>query len=91
MSKHTSGPWGLYHVGNRQEIWDKEGVTIAVVPVYHATPRESEANAALIAAAPDLLAALQEMVDVAQNQCPSEQEDDALRSALTAINKAGDL
>lgn len=52
---HTPGPWHVY----RDEINDEDGLTVAhavrFVPPYRA---QSDANARLLAAAPDLLEAL---------------------------------
>ncbi|KSD80016.1 hypothetical protein [Pseudomonas aeruginosa] len=61
MSKHTPGPW---HVGgpNKCTIYDKHGQRLANsfegVMATQRTDSECEANARLIAAAPDLLEAL---------------------------------
>lgn len=56
MAKHTPGPWAVVGA-NIEQI--EEGVEIATVSEYRTmTPRQA-ANARLIAAAPDLLAALQ--------------------------------
>ncbi len=57
MSKHTPGPWFCENGDNRWTIWDDEGM--ACICDVHAgiEPDPSEANARLIAAAPDLLAA----------------------------------
>lgn len=88
MSEHTPGPWKLHRTSNRQEIWDKDAVVIAVVPIYHAIPRGSKANAHLIAAAPDLLAALKEMVGAAQYFSSDGHEGYALQCALDALDKA---
>lgn len=65
MSKHTPGPWVL----RTRERW---GPTVRVGDLYvwlagivpsSERPGEHEANARLIAAAPDLLASLKEMLD----------------------------
>ena len=69
MSKHTSGPWiapiGLNSIlGTYGEIKPVNGETIAVFPAdfdkYE--PLQIEANARLIAAAPDMLTALEYIV-----------------------------
>jgi hypothetical protein len=61
MSKHTPGPWKIFGAraenGTSQEI-HAESKFIARV-FMNGNPMEREANARLIAAAPDLLAALQ--------------------------------
>jgi len=61
MSKHTPGPWVVYDDSkdgktNRIEIAAR-GKTVA--RIYHSEPEEDLPNACLIAAAPDLLEALQ--------------------------------
>ena len=69
-SKRTPGPWKL-------EVWDMEGnIVVAgqhdargVYPVAECSnkclfPGQAEANARLISAAPDLLEALQELVEL---------------------------
>jgi hypothetical protein len=60
MSKHTPGPWVVYDDSNdgktnRIEIAAR-GKTVA--RIYHSVPEEDLPNARLIAAAPDLLEAL---------------------------------
>ena len=59
MSKHTPGPW---HIGapppnGEQTIGTQQGLMVAVATTGSGVP--TEANARLIAAAPDLLSALQ--------------------------------
>ena len=66
-SKHTQGPWG-HHPGTRYCISQQPSETISNVP--HAecinldsrSKEENEANAKLIAAAPELLEALTELL-----------------------------
>ena len=92
MSNHTPGPWMVEEVTLTISAPNpKEGR--ANLPVAYCPPdtRNREANAVMIAAAPDLLAALQKMVEVAQHLRSANQEDEALRSALIAISKAEDL
>ena len=56
---HTPGPWrqGMPHGACMANIYDKKHLCIAEVGVF-GCPVEQEANARLIAAAPDLLTAL---------------------------------
>jgi hypothetical protein len=61
QTKHTPGPWHIgvrtFHAG--RDVYGPKGEPVAVADdAITATP-EAEANARLIAAAPDLLAALQ--------------------------------
>lgn len=61
MSQHTRGPW---HIGpNRLIVYAADGYAIADAKTFHLrhSPNEGEANARLIAAAPDMLATLEEM------------------------------
>lgn len=84
---HTEGPWewnnsdfcGLSGKGGSDVLLhlDYEGMHLA----YKTDPKEREANAKLIAAAPDLLKALQGLVDG-----PAKMEDYA--KARAAISKA---
>ena len=91
MSKHTPGEWIALHrkagqiVGKHFEITtlNKSGaaeLVIAIVPI------EDEANAALISAAPDLLAALETLERLAGSGCM--EDDPARRAARSAIAKA---
>jgi hypothetical protein len=88
MSKHTPGPWVFYDDSNdgktkRIEIAAR-GKTVA--RIYHSVPKEDLPNARLIAAAPDLLEALEYMV----NTCPAIDPSggDAHTRARYAIAKA---
>ena len=59
MTMHTAGEWvdrGTNCVGTRWQL------VASVYPMEHENPEEHAANMRLIAAAPDLLEALQEMV-----------------------------
>lgn len=55
MSKHTPGPWGLD--GNLIE--GPDGERVACITAYSRRTPKQKANARLIAAAPEMLAALQ--------------------------------
>ena len=62
QGKHTSGPWVVvartdYHVAR---ITDQDGEPVAFTSAMN---RQSEANAHLLAAAPDLLGELKRMVE----------------------------
>ncbi len=61
MSKHTPGPWSVWSDPEQKDqcqYIDAKGMAVA-----HVFGINREANARLIAAAPDLLEALIEMVD----------------------------
>lgn len=64
-SKHTAGPWELQHKENCDwSIHGADGYVVASIPDddEYGRPEEDPANAALITAAPDLLAALKRLV-----------------------------
>lgn len=64
-ASHTPGPWHLSRYGNfiRHIQGDQTAPNICAVDVFGGPDGEREANARLIAAAPDLLAALKGAVD----------------------------
>ena len=61
--QHTPGPWSaVSYINGKIALEDDQGLgTIALVDTVHTIkdPREQEANARLIASAPDLLAELE--------------------------------
>jgi hypothetical protein len=95
-SKHTPGPWTLSAYYPNRVIGDRNDGEGRYVADCHcnglngAEQPEDAANARLIAAAPDLLEALQGMLDVYGNDghlhAPALA---ALRAARAAIAKAG--
>lgn len=93
MSAHTPGPW--VHVENDDEYDVKHGIgsdrTVATVRTGGDMQRV-EANARLIAAAPELLEALKELVRVAVINSGRGRDEEgfaAFRAARAAIAKAG--
>jgi hypothetical protein len=68
MSKHTPGPWSVADrlVPNGRR-WVQRNHTRTLVALVYSTP-EREANARLIAAAPDLLEACNEALEFAEDQ-----------------------
>ena len=89
MSKHTPGPWYIYEDGDSPGI-EASACSIVVFGLEEddggvggRTTEEAKANARLIAAAPDLLEALQHLM-VAHG----EQLDYAFQQAQDAIAKA---
>lgn len=112
MSKHTPGPWAVQKAedclgrklddlvewvvtGNEHDLWISTGPTW---DQDHS--EESEANARLIAAAPELLEALVHMVkwhgkrelptsdSKVESLLPIDQQNDEVRLAMQAIAKA---
>jgi hypothetical protein len=86
MSKHTPGPWahenyqGVIHV-----FVDNQGGTPSVCKLIGP---DKEANARLIAAAPDLLEALSDVVKFWDSIVPTDCVNDMHIKARAAIAKA---
>jgi len=101
-TKHTKGEWKQ----NRHCVFigENEIIGVNVICRLHSgvkdyQPLEQEANAKLIAAAPDLLAALSELHDLAMDGYDShikagthseflKEDREVLKNALRAIKKA---
>lgn len=62
MSEHTPGPWFYDELVQICEV-DRPYMRVAFLPSDHERYASSKANGRLIAAAPDLLAALQEIIE----------------------------
>jgi hypothetical protein len=108
MSKHTPGPWVLEKAVGTDDMdcgwsvlpvmvdYKYRGELCHLSDAEHIegiTKDERDANARLIASAPDLLEALQEMVrefgyDVVHPNGLVHDEHEAIRSAMAAIAKA---
>lgn len=94
MSAHTPGPWAVASADACQEIDVMEIAEVSHLRVIPArdrwpTPGEPEADAALIAAAPELLAALKVVTAHLASPPPSNQGwNAALNMAEAAIAKA---
>jgi YD repeat-containing protein len=97
--KHTPGPWSVETKGSRHFIDGADELTVAYVDRAGVRERQTyEANARLICAAPDLLAALREIESkltallcerVLDSTLPEFYEvRDARNSARAAISKA---
>ena len=79
MDKHTPGPWTAY----KSTSYLDETPSWIVPGVAHCGDGElSEANARLIAAAPDMLAALERVWEAYSPQYVSAMADDCERTAL---------
>lgn len=87
-TKHTTGKWidrGTYCVGSHRQL------VASVYPIPEENPEEHAANMRLIAAAPDLLEALQVMVRdyaAAHASCGDLEMSPALFQASQAIARA---
>ena len=92
-AKHTPGPWEAGHYNGTPTIFDSRGNgTIPLATVHDVTTGDPEANARLIAAAPDLLAACEALAQWADKECmpvgetndgPWDQLDAAIAKAKT--------
>lgn len=98
MSKHTPGPWigagpsfgdplprYTTEIVTEYEGEDEEVRSICELPFAHHDD-ENEANARLIAAAPELLEALKEAINLIETLSPIEGQ--TVRKARAAIAKA---
>ena len=90
MSKRTPGPWRFEPAGKRLRVVGARGVWLATAeyaPAHDVEPgdvdrAQAEANARLIAAAPDLLAALQAMLTALDCESVSYREIEAAEAAI---------
>ena len=86
MSKHTPGPWATYVNTWPDRILVRsmfdDGTERALVAITNAQ------NASLIAAAPDMLAALQGMLDCCYDLERNDETLAAVKAAMKAIAKA---
>jgi hypothetical protein len=95
MSKHTPGPWRYEEFGPNVIIKATKNPMLSVVhSLYHESREQMEANADLIAAAPELLEALEKMVGLFEPgriydfKEVSALSSEALHIAMAAIAKA---
>ncbi len=83
--KHTPGPWAYCDDG---EIYhaDEDGVLprIATIDMDNVSPEQAEADCRLIAAAPDMLAALKVVAGSGNFRCFEDAEWDIVNSAIAA-------
>lgn len=86
-TKHTPGPWTAKHLGADGIVIHRPGWEITtpeydvVANILRGAPIRNEADALLIASAPDLLAALQRLTE-------DINDTDAIHVARAAIRKA---
>lgn len=82
MSEHTPGPWIVGDGGKSLVVWSD-----STLPVAEA--RRSAEDARLIAAAPELLAALKEVAEYCERRMRNSNDDaHTLHLCRAAINKA---
>lgn len=85
MSKHTPSPWRIVR-GNGNPLIETDGLTVAeVLDDCHPDMDQLEANARLIAASPDLLAALIDLYDATTDGRP-----EVIRAARAVARRAMD-
>lgn len=93
MSKHTPGPWETLTFSQHELQTDFAMVKIGKRAHMVGYSDEDKANARLIAAAPDLLEALQEFVRTMDSLPESDETSlrvwDMYQMAQAAIKKAG--
>jgi hypothetical protein len=94
MSKFTPGPWRINRHGFETSYLCHEFIEgdsgIAVFGVWHPeNHKEQEANARLIAAAPELYEALKDLLDVChcENNCAPDDMTCATNKARAALAK----
>jgi hypothetical protein len=87
---HTPGPWEV-NPADKDQVWGTGERAVRLAQAIHWPKHDAEANARLIAAAPELLAALNEFVAdlLAHSTFGINAEEAAmLRRAESAIAKA---
>ena len=88
-TQHTSGEW---HAKDGQIYETEKGRTLALVPYFDSNCEEDKANQNLIAAAPDLLKALVELLKEARqnsfNLNHNLEDTEAERNEQAEIQKA---
>jgi hypothetical protein len=91
-SKHTPGPWVAELQGNDWKVsheWEGGLAFVAEQPIRsQRNPEKTEANARLIAAAPDLLEALRYVADWGATDPDAPRDEDVREIARAAIRKA---
>lgn len=93
MTMHTEGPWSVAETRHNYDtvIRGPKGEPIALALIAGYTKQEGAANTVLLAAAPDLLEALQVMVrdySAAHASCGDLEMSPALFQAQRAIDRA---
>ena len=89
MAEHTPGPWttDTSHWQDREgvTIWAESNIIADVVPDHH---NQEEANARLIAASPDLLAAAKAALDRLCDPYLGEDDGERQRPEIAALEQA---
>jgi hypothetical protein len=88
MSQHTPGPWVVSSIDNTLYVGNSTAYVARAFLCHPLTECESQANAHLISAAPDLLAALKRMVAITNGKGKDTDWFAAWSQADTAIARA---
>ena len=92
MSTYTSGPWSLAgpyaQPGSEFHVLYVDGPTNGAVASVHMHHECGQANANLIAAAPDLLAALDDILDYRGGANNALEDEHVMDRARAAISRA---
>jgi hypothetical protein len=94
MTMHTEGPWSVAETRHNYDtvIRGPKGEPIALALIAGYTKQEGAANTALLAAAPDLLEALQELCEIVEDAIEQKSAKDldsfTLQPARAAIARA---
>lgn len=90
MSKHTPGPWRIE--SQPHVVWSNYGALIARVPVYIGERdelwEEKIANARLIAAAPEMLNAIEAFINADRSEHLAARLNDAEMAAVESMKAA---
>ncbi|HGJ9326842.1 hypothetical protein [Pseudomonas aeruginosa] len=85
MSKHTPGPWGQDKWGSLQTEGGQDVLLRGITTISAGSDEriaEAEANTRLIAAAPELLEALQVCIEQITALCSADDVPDQARAAI---------
>lgn len=91
MAKHTKGPWRKCSPASKRNNGQRiiiVGANDRAIGDVWTLDEEGQANARLIAAAPDLLAALQDMVALVQEKGMPARWAKTLNKSRAALSKA---
>ena len=87
-AKHTPGPWRA-EKDETAEVWDIKCNLGTVAMTDDLSPKTNEANARLIASAPELLEALKNLVSMGWNDSPlCKVYEKEIQAAEKAISQA---
>ena len=96
MSISSPGPWAIHGDETRQAFYVHGANVICDMRKpsgFYRSPAETEANARLIAAAPDLLATLRAIANDCEDYLNNDSDcgsDDLIQAFLSAINEVHD-